>query len=91
MNIYNFVWNRLFEHASKTLLFNKIDIARDQLKDNYQQAMQSLQNTFLAQNEGRSPIYCHYMTAHERENVRATAAALLDMIIRHALNEAGLV
>jgi len=101
-NICNSRW---FRDTSVILFLNKCDLFREKLKkvplkacfadydgaDTYEAGCQFMEKEFLKRNHFKKAIYCHVTCATDERNVKVVFNGVKDIVIRTALDGAGLV
>jgi len=101
-NICNSRW---FRDTSVILFLNKCDLFREKLKTvplqkcfveydgdgSYESACEFMEKEFMKRNHYKKPIYCHVTCATDERNVKVVFNGVKDIVIRNALDTAGLV
>jgi len=101
-NICNSRW---FRDTSVILFLNKCDLFREKIKKvplnqvfpeydgdgSYESGCEFMEKEFLKRNHFKKPIYCHVTCATDERNVKVVFTGVKDIVIRNALDTAGLV
>jgi len=106
MNCFENVCNsRWFRDICLILFFNKSDLFRDKIAkyplrnlfpeytgDDYDSATAFLEQEFLKRNHDyKKPLYCHFTCATDTRLISVVFNAVKDIVVRTALEKAGLV
>jgi len=106
LNLFENICNsRWFSLTSIILFLNKKDIFAEKIKSiplskafpdytggsDYDSACAFLEQEFLNRNHYRKPIYCHVTCATDKKNIEVVFNGVKDIVVRGALETAGLV
>jgi len=105
LNLFENICNsRWFRDTSIILFLNKSDLFRDKVKTvplsvtfsdytgtTYEEGCAFLEQEFLKRNHYKKPIYCHVTCATDTRNVNVVFNGVKDIVVREALQKAGLV
>jgi len=106
LNLFENICNsRWFRDTSIILFLNKSDLFKDKIKkvplnvtfsdytgeNTYEAGTTFLEQEFLKRNHYKKPIYCHVTCATNTQNVSVVFNGVKDIVVREALQKAGLV
>jgi len=106
LNLFENICNsRWFRDTSIILFLNKCDLFREKIlrvpltvafpeytgANNYDEGTAFLEQEFLRRNHYKKPIYCHVTCATDTRNVSVVFNGVKDIVVRGALETAGLV
>jgi len=106
LNLFENICNsRWFRDTSIILFLNKCDLFREKIQrvpltvafpeygggQNYDEGTAFLEQEFLKRNHYKKPIYCHVTCATDTRNVSVVFNGVKDIVVRGALETAGLV
>jgi len=106
LNLFENICNsRWFRDTSIILFLNKADLFRDKIKsvplkttfpeytgeNSFELGTGFLEQEFLKRNHYKKPIYCHVTCATDTRNVGVVFNGVKDIVVREALQKAGLV
>jgi len=106
LNLFENICNsRWFRDTSIILFLNKSDLFKEKIKrvpltvtfsdytgeSTYEAGTTFLEQEFLKRNHYKKPIYCHITCATNTQNVAVVFNGVKDIVVREALQKAGLV
>jgi len=106
LNLFENICNsRWFRDTSIILFLNKSDLFKDKIKkvpltvtfsdytgeNTYEAGTAFIEQEFLKRNHYKKPIYCHVTCATNTQNVSVVFNGVKDIVVREALQKAGLV
>jgi len=106
LNLFENICNsRWFRDTSIILFLNKSDLFKDKIKtvpltvtfpeyrgeNTFEAGTNFLEQEFLKRNHYKKPIYCHVTCATDTRNVGVVFNGVKDIVVREALQKAGLV
>jgi len=106
LNLFENICNSRWFHSTSIILFlNKCDLFREKIErvpltvafpeyrgeNNYEAGTAFIETEFLKRNHHKKPIYCHITCATDTRNVSVVFNGVKDIVVRGALETAGLV